>query len=192
MEVDLVVASRTRTTPSRYEKPIPGTRYSRLDLLDPDDRPTTYPMPVHRVRMERGRPLDARESRSLEQKTRWCLCCDTPLPPRGRSPLCKGHRDEHTSLRRRRNLLIGGGTIPLRRADVEPVHQRMDRLEAEMGRLMTAYHAGRDIRGEIGPVLQAAAGLIDSLRLKWPDTRDVTDALGDSSPAPRSGRRISR
>jgi hypothetical protein len=101
--------------------------------------PRGYPCPVETVRMERGRTLPARLSANPANPTRWCLCCDTVLPPTGHSLLCLRHRAEHRSVERRRRQMRRATLVPIEKSALVRAHQQVDRLVSDLGSLHVAY-----------------------------------------------------
>lgn len=114
--------------------------------------------------MKPGQPLPARTSHN--GRVRWCLCCDTPLPANGASPLCHPHRRLHRSLRRRWNASPRSFQFETRYLD--EAHALLDEIERDLGRVVVADAAGRNPRGKRQLVDADVARFITTFRERFP------------------------
>ncbi|WP_457159855.1 hypothetical protein [Modestobacter sp. SYSU DS0875] len=116
------------------------------------------------VRMESGTPDPPRLSRN--GKYRWCLCCDTPLPASRRSPLCEPDHRRHRNLRRERNSRPT--YFQFERRYLTEAHDDLDQLDAAVGRLLAAYAAGQEPRGELKRTAARWATFTTTFRNRFP------------------------
>lgn len=148
-----------------------GRTYPALNVLHPKDRPTGHRQRVATVRMPVHRVIPARLSRDTASRTRWCLCCDTVLPPKGRSPLCDVHRAEHRNLDRQRRNLEREPVVAIDKAALIRIHTLADLIVADLGELTIAYNTGRDLRTEMDRAMLDTKRLINYVRENVPDPR---------------------